>query len=43
MKMASDHFMKAHPKEAKDAMEKMSQDELDEKMMDNMVEKDEEM
>ena len=43
MKMASDHFTKAHPKEAKEMMDKMSKEELEEKMMDNIVEKDEDM
>ncbi len=42
IKMASDHFVKAHPKEANEAMEKMSKEELNEKMMDNIVEKDDE-
>jgi predicted small metal-binding protein len=39
MDMAHEHFAKAHPKEAKEAMEQMSKEELDQKMMENIVEK----
>jgi len=31
IEMTNDHAMKVHPKETKDAMEKMSQDELQKK------------
>ena len=43
LEMESDHFMKTHPKEAKENMEKMSKEELEQKMIDNIVEKDEDM
>jgi len=41
MQMSKDHAMKAHPKEMKEKMEKMSEEELKQKMMDAIVEKDE--
>lgn len=40
MNMANEHFMKAHPKEAKEIMETMSKEEIDQKMMENIVEKE---
>ena len=43
MKMAGEHFMKVHPKEAKESMEKMSKEEMDHKMMQHVIEKDGEM
>lgn len=40
MKMAGDHFMKAHPKEAKEAMKKYTKEEgmkmMEEKIMEEM-------
>lgn len=39
MKMANEHFMKAHPKEAKEMMQKMSKEEAEKKMMEKIVEK----
>jgi predicted small metal-binding protein len=38
MKMASDHFMKAHPKEAKEMMEKYTKEESTQMMMDKIKE-----
>ena len=43
LEMAKDHAMKAHPKEMKESMEKISEEEMDKKMTDHIVEKDEEM
>jgi predicted small metal-binding protein len=43
IKMTTDHMMKSHPKEAKEAMEKMSKEELEQKMTDNMTETEDDM
>ena len=39
MDMTKEHFMKVHPKEAKEKMQEMSEEELDQKMMENIREK----
>ena len=43
IEMATEHGKKAHPKEMKEMMDKMSKEEVEEKMMDNIIEKDEDM
>lgn len=42
MEMSSEHFLEAHPKEAKESMEKMSKEEMDQEMLDKIVEEDDE-
>lgn len=39
VKMVGDHFMKAHPKEAKESMEKYTKEEMTKMMMDKIHEK----
>ena len=41
IKMVTDHFIKNNMKEAKEMMEKLSEDEMKQKMMEKIVEKDE--
>ena len=43
MQMAKEHFMKAHPKEAKMEMEKMSEEEMAKTMTSKIKEKEEDM
>lgn len=42
IQMMNDHAMKAHPKEVKEQEEKMSKEEMEQKMLDNIIEKDDE-
>ena len=43
IEMAKNHFMKAHPKEAKAQMENMSEKDMKEKMMSKIKQREEDM
>jgi predicted small metal-binding protein len=43
MNQISEHSAKAHPKEMKEMADKMSKEEMDQKMMENMQEMGDEM
>ena len=42
IEMTKEHGMKAHPKEMKENMEKMSKEEMEDMMMEKIIEKDDE-